>query len=168
MVAAINGSQLFTYDGVGRQVQTSTDPNSSACSMQNATTTSGVSYDAENHIKNTTNANGVVTGSAYWGADGLQRETNSGGGTDDEQAHWDGNSLLFSNAPLVPELYLGKLGEMDLAGDIVILDRDQTSSRMSAHGYVAAKPFWMQGNYWFDALSINTVPGQLSGYVRAD
>ena len=153
------GPEMLTYDGAGRQVQTSTDPNGSGCSTPNATTTSGINYDAENHIKNVTSPNGDVTGSAVWGADGLQRENNSSGGTDDQQAHWDGNSLLFStgSSPDVPALYLGKLGEMDLAGDIVILDRDQTGSRMSAHGYVAAPPTWMKGNYWYDGLNIGTV-----------
>jgi RHS repeat-associated protein len=152
------GPNMFTYDGAGRQVQTSTEPNTYGCGNQNATVTSGVNFDAENHIKNTTNANGAVTGSAYWGPDGLQRENNAPGGPD-EQAHWDGNSLLFStaNSSGVPDLYLGKLGEMDLAGDIVILDRDQTGSRMSAHGYVAAPPFWMKGNYWYDGLTVGTV-----------
>ncbi|MGC2649247.1 MAG: DUF6531 domain-containing protein [Candidatus Cybelea sp.] len=148
---------MFTYDGAGRQVLTSSGPNGASCSMQNTTTTSGANYDAENHIKNTTDANGAVTGSAYWGPDGLQRENNSNGGTIDQQAHWDGNALLFSTGLGVPELYLGKLGEMDLAGDIVILDRDQTSSRMSAHGYVTVPPLWMKGNYWFDALTSGTV-----------
>jgi RHS repeat-associated protein len=153
----------YSYDGAGRQ--TGASPSTGSCVQP--TGTGVTSYDAENHLQQTTNPwiLNDPPGSTYtqanvtWGPDVRHRGDHwSGGGTASETAHWDGDTMLFAaeSGALNPQLYIGKLGVMDSAGDTYIADRDQTGSQLAIHASTNTAPPG-GGNTWDTGLTTGSV-----------
>jgi YD repeat-containing protein len=146
---------VTTYDAAGRQTGSGFDSDGNGNTNCDPAKASGVStYDADNHIHSS--AIYKAGGTAIWGPDGRQRITDKSG---DSTAHWDGDTLLFATGGSeTPQLYIGKLGVMDYAGDVDVYDRDQSGAEVSSHGQaVTNPPWWMQGGYWYDGWSAGSV-----------
>jgi hypothetical protein len=159
---------VFRYDAAGRQTKSGYDrttEGSTTCNTQ-VTGLGQSTYDAENHIQSSSIYQ--ASGTATWGPDGRQRISQSGSVT--KTAHWDGGTLLFTTGGNnTPQLYIGKSGTMDYAGDIDVYDRDQTGAEVSSHGYVTTggnRPWWMTNGNWVDGWStgsVRTIQVQKSG-----
>jgi RHS repeat-associated protein len=70
--------------------------------------------------------------------------------------------LFATSGSSAPVLYIGKLGAMDLAGDVYVSDRDQSGAEVATHGLTTAPQPWMKkdnnGNSnWYDGWSTGTV-----------
>jgi YD repeat-containing protein len=159
---------VSAYDAAGRQAKTGFDSkdgfNNTNCDPGQAQNVS--TYDAENHIQSSFIYQSIyqTSGTATWGPDGRQRISVIQGqfGNTNETAHWDGDSLLFATGGNnTPQLYIGKLGVMDYAGDIDVYDRDQTGAKASSHGFATGTTgVWVDG---WSAGSVRTVQAYKSG-----
>jgi Domain of unknown function (DUF6531) len=159
----LTGAENYIYDAAGRQTAAGPSPVGQGCISSNATFST--TYDAENHIAQTNNPQFLTfvqgpppsSGTIQWGPDGRYRtDSLTGGGGQNDTAHWDGATLLFATGLGFAQLYIGKLGVMDSSGNISISDRDQTGTQLTNHAYTSTAPP-AGGHNWFRGLGGGTV-----------
>ncbi|MBV9719277.1 MAG: hypothetical protein JOZ77_08155 [Candidatus Eremiobacteraeota bacterium] len=145
-----SGTNQYQYDRSGRQTEdTLTILNYQPFAYLR-------SYDAENHliaaptgdVCNSVDNIGCTYPNATlsWGPDGYLRGiAQSGNGNQNNDLHWDGDTLLFAG-PGQPLLYIGKAGTTNGDGTYLVADRNQNGIAEAWHGPAAYGP-WVNHNY---------------------